>query len=263
MHRAAWLSSGISLTSVFLAPRSLFLQVLEVGRHEAGPLGILAGLLGRERAIVTPIPGTTRDAIEDVLVINGVPVSLWDTAGLQEQGDPVESIGMQKTLERAAQADLILFVLEAHQPLSEDDFRIFDRIRAKNVVLVLNKIDLVAGVPVELKLPPDWPQSCRVETSALRGLGLEQLRAMIIQSAWAEKALDGAGKIMPNLRQKKILERCIEAAEAAAGCLDNGGTPELVAIHLKENVDLLDEILGSRVKTDILESIFSRFCIGK
>ena len=239
------------------------LTVAIVGRANVGKSSLMNRLLGRERAIVTPFPGTTRDAIEDVLVIGGVPVSLWDTAGLQEPGNPVESIGMQKTLERTEQADLILLVVEAHKPLSEDDFRIFDRVRSKAVVLVLNKIDLVAGGSVKSQLPPEWPQSCCVATSALKGLGLEELRAMIIQSAWAENALDGAGSIMPNLRQKKILERCIVAAEEAEGCLASGGTPELVAIHLRENVDLLDEILGSRVKTDILESIFSRFCIGK
>jgi len=239
------------------------LTVAIVGRANVGKSSLMNRLLGRERTIVTPIPGTTRDAVEDVLVIQGVPVSLWDTAGLQVPGNPIESIGMQKTLERAEQADLILFVMEVHKPLSEDDFRIFNRIRSKPVVLVFNKIDLIAGAPVEPKLPADWPHDRRVAISALNGLGLEELRTMITQSAWGESALDGAGKIMPNLRQKKILERCVEASEAAVSCLDNGGAHELVAIHLKENVDLLDEILGSRVKTDILESIFSRFCIGK
>lgn len=239
------------------------LTVAIVGRPNVGKSSLMNRLLGRERTIVTPMPGTTRDAVEDVLVIQGVAVSLWDTAGLQEPGNAVESIGMQKTLERAEQADLILFVMEAHQPLSEDDFRIFNRIRSKTVVLVFNKIDLTAGAAVVATLPPDWPQERRIAISALKGLGLEGLRAMITRSAWAENALDGAGKIMPNLRQKKILERCVEAAEAAAGCLANGGGLELVAIHLKENVELLDEILGSRAKTDILESIFSRFCIGK
>jgi tRNA modification GTPase len=239
------------------------LTVAIVGRPNVGKSSLMNRLLGRERTIVTPFPGTTRDAIEDVLVINGVTVSLWDTAGLQEPGNPVESIGIQKTLERAEQADLLLFVMEAHKPLSEDDFRIFDRVRTKTVVFVFNKIDLAAGASVEAKLPPSWPQACCVATSALKGLGLEELRSKIIQSAWAENALDGTGTIMPNLRQKRILERCAAAAEEAAGCLDNGGTPELVAIHLKENVDLLDEVLGSRVKTDILERIFSRFCIGK
>jgi tRNA modification GTPase len=239
------------------------LSVAIVGRANVGKSSLMNRLLGRERAIVTPLPGTTRDAIEDALVINGVPVSLWDTAGLQEPADPVESLGMQKTLEHVEEADLVLFVMEAHQPLGKDDLRIFERIRTRAVILVFNKIDLVTGGVPEPKLPADWPQAPCIATSALKGTGLEQLRAMIVQSVRADGALDGAGTIMPNLRQKKILEACVDAAGAAAGCLGNGGTSELVAIHLKETVDLLDEILGSRVKTDILESIFSRFCVGK
>jgi tRNA modification GTPase len=239
------------------------LTVAIVGRANVGKSSLMNRLLGRERAIVTPFPGTTRDAIEDVLVIDGVPVSLWDTAGFQEPGNLIESISMERTLERVEQADLILFVLEAHRPLAEEDFRIFERVRPKALVWVFNKIDLAAGAPVEPRLPADWPPWPRAETSALTGSGLEGLRAMMVQSAWSEKALDGAGQIMPNLRQKKILERCAAAAEAAIGCLDGGGTAELVAVHLKESVDLLDEVLGRRVKADILDSIFSRFCIGK
>jgi tRNA modification GTPase len=239
------------------------LNVALVGRANVGKSSLMNRMLGRDRSIVTPFPGTTRDAVEDVLVINGVAVSLWDTAGLQEPGNPIEAIGIEKTLERTEQADLILFVMEANRPLGDHDFRIFDRVRSKALVLVFNKIDLAAEGSVESMLPPGWPPFPRVATSALTGLGLEELRAMIARSAWSENALDGAGKIMPNLRQKKIIERCADAAAAAIGCLDSGGGPELVAIHLKEGVDLLDEILGSRVKTDILDSIFSRFCIGK
>jgi tRNA modification GTPase len=102
-----------------------------------------------------------------------------------------------------------------------------------------------------------------VPVSALNSLGLDELRAAISQSAWSENVLAGEGNIIPNLRQKVVLERCAESAEAAADCVKAGGTPEIVAIHLKEVVDLLDEVLGARVKTDILENIFNRFCIGK
>jgi tRNA modification GTPase len=239
------------------------LVVAIAGRPNVGKSSLMNRLLCRERSIVTQFPGTTRDAIEDILVIKGVPVSVWDTAGLQEPGDPVESIGIQKTWERCEQADLILFVLEAHKPLLGADLRIFSKIRSKPVVCVINKIDLLDNTSREPELPPDWPQLRRVSVSALKGQGLDELCAAIIQSAWSENTLDGAGKIVPNLRQKAVLERCAEAGEAAAGCIEEGETPEIVAIHLKEVVDLLDEVLGARVKIDILENIFSRFCIGK
>lgn len=239
------------------------LTVAIAGRPNVGKSSLMNRLLCKERSIVTQFPGTTRDAIEDILVIKGVPVSVWDTAGLQEPGDPVESIGIQKTWERCEQADLILFVLEAHKPLSEDDFRILSKIWSRPVVCVFNKIDLLEKTGREPELPPDWSHFRSVSVSALKGMGLDELRAAIIQSASSEHVLDGAGKIMPNLRQKAVLERCAEAAEEAAGCIEGGGTPEIVAIHFKEVVDFLDEVLGARVKTDILENIFSRFCIGK
>jgi tRNA modification GTPase len=239
------------------------LTVAIAGRPNVGKSSLMNRLLCRERSIVTQFPGTTRDAIEDILVIKGVPVSVWDTAGLQEPGDTVESIGIQKTWERCQQADLILFVLEAHKALSDDDLRIFGKIRSRSLVCVFNKIDLLDKASREPELPKDWPQLRRVAVSALKGLGLEELRDAIIQAAWSENVLDGAGKIMPNLRQKAVLERCAEAGEAAAACIEEAGTPEIMAIYLKEAVDLLDEVLGARVKTDILENIFSRFCIGK
>ena len=239
------------------------LTVAIAGRPNVGKSSLMNRLLCRERSIVTQYPGTTRDAIEDILVIKGVPVSVWDTAGLQEPGDPVESIGIQKTWERCEHADLILFVLEAHKPLSEDDFRIFSKIRTRPVVCVFNKIDLLDQTSREPELPRDWLQLPSVSVSALKGLGLDDLRAAIIQSAWSEDVLSGPGKIMPNLRQKAVLERCVEAAEATAVCIENDGTPEIIAIHLKEVVDFLDEVLGAGVKTDILENIFNRFCIGK
>jgi tRNA modification GTPase len=239
------------------------LTVAIAGRPNVGKSSLMNRLLCRERSIVTQFPGTTRDAIEDILVIKGVPVSVWDTAGLQEPGDPVESIGIQKTWERCDLADLILFVLEAHKPLSEEDLSIFLKIRSKSVLCIFNKVDLLYNNSHEPQLPPDWPHYRSVSVSALKGLGLDDLRAAIIKSAWSENVIEGGGKIMPNLRQKALLDRSVEAAEAAAGCIEEGGTPEIVAIHLKEAVDFLDEILGARVKTDILENIFNRFCIGK
>jgi tRNA modification GTPase len=239
------------------------LTVAIAGRPNVGKSSLMNRLLSRERSIVTQFPGTTRDAIEDLLVIKGVPVSVWDTAGLQESGDPVESIGILKTWERCKQADLILFVLEAHKPLSEADLHIFSKIRSRPIVCVFNKIDLLEKNSPEPVIPPDWTGLRRVPVSALNGLGLDELRAAIIQSAWSENVLAGEGNIIPNLRQKVVLQRCSESAEAAADCVEAGETPEIVAIHLKEVVDLLDEVLGARVKTDILENIFNRFCIGK
>jgi tRNA modification GTPase len=239
------------------------LTIAIVGRPNVGKSSLMNNLLGHERAIVTEFPGTTRDAIEDILLISGVPVSLWDTAGLQETEDPVESVGIQKTWERIEHADVILFVLEAHKPLFEEDVLIFSNIRSKPIVCVFNKIDLVVDGKPQCALPSEWTPMRLASVSALERKGLEELREMIIQSVWSEAGIKGADKILPNLRQKLVLEHCAEAIETAASCFENDQLLELSAIHLKEALGFLDEVLGLRVKDDILESIFNRFCIGK
>jgi tRNA modification GTPase len=235
-----------------------------VGRPNVGKSSLMNQLLSRERAIVTPYPGTTRDVIEDTLNLQGLAISLWDTAGLHDaSGDPVEAIGMLKTEEHLKSADVVLFVLEAHQALCPDDWCIFEKIRSRSLVFVLNKIDLLNGARVMIELPDYWPKSPCVAVSALSGQGLERLREVIAQAIREGSTAEADSAMIPNLRQKAILERCVEAAEASATSLENGIPSELVSIHLNETVNALDEILGTRVKPDILETIFGRFCIGK
>ena len=233
-----------------------------VGRPNVGKSSLMNRLLLSERAIVTPYPGTTRDAIEDELVIQGMAINLWDTAGLHESVDPVETIGMQKTFEYAAQADLILFVLEAHRPVSAEDFSIYQRIASKPIVLVLNKIDLAHERSADT-IPDDWVESCRTSVSALTGQGIEALRETILKYARGEGCSQTAPETIPNFRQKILIEGCLQSAEAAAAGFENWDSPELVDIHIRQALDYLDEILGIGVRTDIVESIFSKFCIGK
>lgn len=238
-------------------------NVAIVGRPNVGKSSLMNRLLSNERAIVTPYPGTTRDAIEDELVIQGVVISLWDTAGLHESVDPVEAIGMQKTFERAEHADLILFVLEAHRPLAAEDFVIYRKIASKPIVFVLNKIDLADGCSPADAIPDDWAESSRAPVSALTGIGIEALREMISKNVRGDGYLQTAAATIPNLRQKVLLEGCLEAIEAAVLGLEKRDSPELVDIHLRQALDRLDEILGNKVKVEIIDAIFSRFCIGK
>ena len=239
------------------------LRVAIVGRPNVGKSSLMNRLLARERAIVTPYPGTTRDVIEDTLIVQGVPVMLRDTAGLHVSRDPVETLGMAKTLENSGSADLVLFVLEAHRPLGEEDVRVYEWIRSKPMLIVLNKIDLLNGSAAKAEVPDDWlPERC-VRISALSGQGVEELQERIIRAATGESGIEVAGTLIPNLRQKELLERSLASAAAAAADVVNGSAPELVSINLTQAVDGLGEILGSTVKVDILDAIFSRFCIGK
>jgi tRNA modification GTPase len=239
------------------------LNVAIVGRPNVGKSCLMNRLLSCERAIVTPYPGTTRDAIEDELLIQGVVVRLWDTAGLHVSLDPIEAIGMQKTIECVAQADLILFVLEAHRPISAEDFAIYSKISMKPVILVLNKIDLLEEGSQSESAPGDWFGSKRTQVSALTGKGIEALRDAILKHAKGDGCLETTPAIIPNLRQKTLLESCVQAAEAAVDGLEKNDSPELVDIHIRQALERIDEILGTSAKAEIIDSIFSRFCIGK
>jgi len=239
------------------------LTVAIVGRPNVGKSSLMNRLLSCERAIVTPHPGTTRDAIEADLMIQGMLISLWDTAGLHNSVDPIEVIGIQKTIECAAQADLILFVVEAHRPLAKEDYTIYQKIDSKPVMYVLNKIDLIDEFSQQTIIPGDWVEASRVPVSALSGQGIEAVRDAILNYAIGEDFLEMAPLIIPNLRQKSLLERCIEAAEAAAVAFEKNEPPELIDIHLRQALDRIDETLGHSAKTEIIDHIFSRFCIGK
>lgn len=239
------------------------LTVAIVGRPNVGKSSLMNRLLSCERAIVTPHPGTTRDAIEADLMIRGMLISLWDTAGLHNSIDPIEVIGIQKTIECAAQADLILFVVEAHRPLATEDYTIYQKIDSKPFMYVLNKIDLIDEFSPQTIIPGDWVEASRIPVSALSGQGIEAVRDAILNYAIGEDFLEMAPLIIPNLRQKSLLERCVEAAEAAAVAFEKNEPPELIDIHLRHALDRIDETLGLSAKTEIIDHIFSRFCIGK
>ncbi len=237
------------------------LSVAIVGRPNVGKSSLMNRLLCQDRAIVTPLPGTTRDAIEGFVQLDGLPITLWDTAGLRKTGDFVEAIGIQKTLERVASSDILLFVMEAHRPFGDDDREIFNDIKARPTIFVLNKVDLVKD-HVEGSPPSGWPPQPVVAISALNGQGLAELKTAIRHSACWDLVFS-ASPLVVNLRQKRLLESCLQSVQAAADCIAEGGTAELVAAHLKSGLSRLDDVIGIGADTDVLAEVFGRFCIGK
>jgi tRNA modification GTPase len=237
------------------------LNVAIVGRPNVGKSSLMNRLMCRERAIVTPYPGTTRDAIEGRIELDGLAVTLWDTAGLRRTDEPIEAIGIEKTVECAANSNLLLFVMEAQEAFTADDRAILADLKAHPMIYVLNKVDLVQP-PVAHDSPPDWPSHPAVLVSALSGLGLAELTATIRRSiGWDSQP--ATSRMVINLRQKALLESCLQAVLGASDqCMDDGPA-ELVSVHLKEALANLDAILGTRVPPDVLEHIFGRFCIGK
>jgi len=238
------------------------LKVAVIGRPNVGKSSLLNCLVQKERAIVTAVPGTTRDMIEEAININGYSVILTDTAGLHDSDDPIETLGIEKTIENVNGADLVLFMVEANCPVTTEDHNVFERIRFKPMIIVKNKIDLINGDDI-CKLPATWGEIKCVHTSALYDRGIDHLKDRIIEAAFGKEPLDLDAVIIPNLRQKLHMTKSLEAAEVICRDLHNGIPMELVAIFLQEAIDLLGQILGTNVKVDLLDQIFSRFCIGK
>ena len=239
------------------------LQIAVVGKPNVGKSSLLNQMVHRDRAIVTDIPGTTRDVVTESLNLHGIPVMISDTAGVQNSSDPVEIIGIQKTMEQVEKCDLVLFLVEAHRPLAEEDLSLFNQIQHRPHIVVFNKADLLGGRQPEELLSSRIGASSYQAISALRGDGLDDLKDKILKLTTGETPIDLDPVVIPNLRHKELLDSALVAAEELCNDIEKGFGPELQAVHAAEILQLIEEILGISVKADILERIFDQFCIGK
>ncbi|RLB14468.1 MAG: tRNA uridine-5-carboxymethylaminomethyl(34) synthesis GTPase MnmE [Deltaproteobacteria bacterium] len=233
-----------------------------VGRVNVGKSSLLNRLLNETRAIVTPVPGTTRDIIESPLSIEGIPLRLVDTAGLRQGTDQVERIGIHLTRQKMQSADLILLVFDQSEHLQQEDKKILDQCRSRNVIIVLNKIDLPGGLlPKERELlASEFPT---VAVSALTGQGMDRLKQAIVNFVLKDGPDLGDSNVAPNLRHRKALEEALACFTRAAGGLKKSLPMEIVALELRSGIDALGEIIGETTPEHVLESIFSQFCMGK
>lgn len=229
-----------------------------VGRPNAGKSSLLNQLLGHDRAIVSPIPGTTRDTIEEMANIRGLPVIFIDTAGLREARDEIEMEGIRRSRESLSRAEFILQVFDCSEPLDETDRNYLREFSEKKRILVLNKIDL----PPKLTLPEsaDGPA---VSVCCLSGAGLENLKDEIKRLVWKEGIGGEMLQVMINSRHQEALQRARAAVESARQGLKDDFTLELVAMELRIGANAVGEIVGKTSTEDLLDSIFSQFCIGK
>jgi tRNA modification GTPase len=238
------------------------LSVIIAGKPNVGKSSLLNNLLRSNRALVTPIPGTTRDVIEESLSLRGIPLRLVDTAGLRQPDDLVEKLGMEFTRERLSQADLVLFVLDRSSSLTPEDLKIYEDIDSKPTVVVLNKIDLDPH-PDFASISDRFPRDTLVEISALHGDGMEQLKDAVFHTILGRRLDTETSVIAPNLRHKLCLERSLEAVNRALQLLDNQSSAELIALELQEALLHLGEVIGLTTTEDLLDQIFSQFCLGK
>lgn len=229
------------------------------GRPNVGKSSLLNTLLGRERAIVTDIPGTTRDVIEEMINIRGIPLVLADTAGLRETGDVVEKIGVEKTRQFIEGADLILFVIEASEGVIEEDREIMDTVDRKKTILIVNKIDIVDNPQLQGVIG-DIP---RVEISALKGLGIDKLENKIEEMVTGGRAGSPDSIIISNMRHESALKRARGHLQEFLSQVDEEVPVDLLSIDIRSAWESLGEITGSTVTEDLLDRIFNDFCIGK
>jgi tRNA modification GTPase len=231
-----------------------------VGRPNAGKSSLLNQLLGRDRAIVSPIPGTTRDTIEETANIRGLPVVFIDTAGLREAHDEIEREGIRRSRESLAQAELILHVLDASEPLTAADKEYLGEFAAKKRILVRNKTDLAVKLelPAQLVVTP-----LMVNVSCLSGAGIESLKDAIKNLVWSGEIKAEMLQVTINSRHQDALNRARAAARQATDALAANATLELVAMDLRIAANAVGEIVGKTTTEDLLDSIFSTFCIGK
>ena len=244
--------------------RKLWLEGLKtviVGRVNAGKSSLLNRLLNEEKAMVTPIPGTTRDVIESTIHMEGLPLRVMDTAGFRKGRGKLEKIGIHRAEQKMEEADLVLLVIDRSRPLQSPDLELLARVQKKKAVVVLNKIDLPAGVKEEA-LEARAGGLPRVRISALKGDGIEDLRKAIRDVITAGIDTSDLG-VAPSLRHKEALERAFGHFEKSVLNLRDGMPFEIIAADLQQGLEALGEIVGETTSDEVLDRIFSRFCIGK
>lgn len=237
------------------------IKTVIVGKPNVGKSTLLNALLHEERAIVTHVAGTTRDVIEEIINIKGVPLVLVDTAGIRKTDDIVENIGVEKSKQFIGKADLVLLVLDASKGLENEDIEVINQIKEnkKKVIVLLNKIDLnkkinLAGHNLENI----------VEISAKDNIGIEDMQEKIYSYIVEEDVENSSEKlIITNIRHKTALEKTKDAIKNIFETIDMGLPMDLISVDLKEALDSLSEITGEISSEDILDHVFGNFCVGK
>jgi tRNA modification GTPase len=229
-----------------------------VGRPNVGKSSLFNCLVERERAIVTATPGTTRDLVSETVALGGIPVKLVDTAGIRRALDEAESIGIRKSMEALADADLVLVVFDSSQPATIEDQELLEHAAQRPAIIVENKTDLASSEVSVVSSPLS-----RVRTSAVTGEGIPALRAEILSHIGGENGGQAETGFLTNLRHQSLVRESIAALDAAEAAVHNRVPHEMLLLDLYNALRPLDEITGATTTDDILNLIFSTFCIGK
>ncbi len=237
-------------------------NVAILGKPNVGKSSLLNALIGSARAIVTNVPGTTRDTVEETINISGVPVKLFDTAGIRQTDDIVEQQGVERSRTVLDKAELLLLMFDASQPLNDTDADLLQTAQGRRAVLILNKIDLPVLTP-KAALLVRCPKKRIVETVLPQGEGLDILKTSIRDELLGGEFIVGESPIVTNARHREALRRAHDGLNYAIESLAKRMPPELVAVDVRISLDALGEIVGKTTTEDILDRIFSQFCVGK
>ncbi|RDY23432.1 tRNA uridine-5-carboxymethylaminomethyl(34) synthesis GTPase MnmE [Romboutsia maritimum] len=238
------------------------LKTVIVGKPNVGKSSLLNSILGENRAIVTDIPGTTRDVIEEFVNIKGIPLKIVDTAGIRETEDVVEKIGVEKSRESFNTADLIIMVLDASNKLSDDDIEILQQIENKRTIVLLNKTDLNKQIEEDM-LKQYVDSNSIIKISALQNEGIEELYDKIESMVYKGSVKNTSNLMITNSRHKDALSKAYESINDAIIAIEQNMPYDFIEVDFKNIWDYLGYINGDTIKEDLLDTIFSNFCIGK
>ncbi len=232
------------------------------GKPNAGKSSLMNLLLKRDRVIVTPIPGTTRDAVEEMINLKGIPIRLVDTAGIGHTEDAVEKEGIKRSKTYLEMADMALVMFDGSTAIDERDMNIVKLVDKKKKIVVINKIDLPDKINKK-KLKDIFKDDSIVEISVDKKKNIGLLEKAISGAIWSGSVCQGEGAIVTNARHKELLDKALAGMISVKGAMKGGAWPEIVAVDLKEVIFNLGLVIGRSVSDDVLDRVFGEFCIGK
>lgn len=237
-------------------------EAVILGKPNVGKSSLLNLLLMEERAIVTDIPGTTRDTVEEYMNLGGIPVKIVDTAGIRETGDKVEKIGVEKSRKCAEAADIIFMMIDASCPLSDEDMEILDFIKGRKAVILANKTDIDINIDVDALCKYTDAENI-IYISVKEGSGIEKLTERFKDMFLGGDVAAKESVLISNARHKNMLEKAMEALDRAIATIESGMPEDFISMDLQDALTALGEITGDSVDDEIIDRIFTRFCLGK
>lgn len=237
-------------------------EAVILGKPNVGKSSLLNLLLMEERAIVTDIPGTTRDTVEEYMNLGGIPVKIVDTAGIRETGDKVEKIGVEKSRKCAESADIIFMMIDASCQLSEEDMEILDFIKGRKAVILANKTDIDINIDVDVLCKYTDAENI-IYISVKEGSGIEKLTERFKDMFLGGDVAAKESVLISNARHKNMLEKSMEALDRAIATIESGMPEDFISMDLQDALTALGEITGDSVDDEIIDRIFTRFCLGK